>query len=216
MWAWRHSFPEGGWSNGINDHILLLCQAMALNSQRFGSKCLHLKWSSNTFALSVPYPNSVIEVGPATLVPHTSPAFNTQQSTWKNNTSGSLLGDTTVQEVPSPHKRGTFIFLEVTLHVARTSHKVGGTALFNCLSQDDIASSWLEKPCHIPFKICSHLQHSCIELQQSTILAFLVGSHLSSYGRDSEAPTEGNFFHFFSHLLQGRMENTFHYKGNLE
>lgn len=131
MWAQRHSFPKGAWLNHINDYIWLLCQATTPDSQRLGCKSLLLKWSSNTFALPVPYPNSIIDVGPMTPVSHSSPSFDSQQPTWKNNTSGSLLGDITVQEVPRPGKCGTFIYLEVNLHVSRISHEAGGTAWAN-------------------------------------------------------------------------------------
>lgn len=117
MWTQRHSFPEGAWLNHINVRIFLLCQAMAPDSQRLGIKCLNLKWSSNTFVVPVSYPNSNIEVGPTTPVPHSSPSFNAQQSTWRNNTSGSLLGYMIVQEVLSPEKCGSLIYLEVNLQV---------------------------------------------------------------------------------------------------
>lgn len=113
-----------------------------------------------------------MEVRPTMPVPHSSPSSHGQQSTWKNNTFASFLGDMTVQEVPSPNKRRTFMYLEANLHVARISHKVGGTAVFNHLSQESVTSSCLGKPCHVSFKICSHLQHLYSKLSVPILLNF--------------------------------------------
>lgn len=57
------------------------------------------------------------------------------------------------------HKCGTFLYLDVNLYVPRISLEVGGTAVFNCPSPENTTFSCLGKPCHVSFKICSHLEH---------------------------------------------------------